>query len=69
MNHDYKLVEKKNHLHCHGLFLSRESAEKHLREVVPMYCNRGYYMDKTLTPDSFEVIGPDSKSAQPANKI
>ena len=69
MSHDYKLVEKKSHHKVHGLFLSRGSAERHLKEVIPMYCNRGYFMDKTLTPDSFEVIGPDAKSAQPANKI
>lgn len=56
---DYKLVERKNHLHVHGLFMSRESAERHLRDTIPDYCARGYFMDKTLTPSDFEVIGPN----------
>ncbi len=63
MNHDWKLVEKKNRHACHGLFISKESAERHLLETIPIYCNRGYFMDKTLTPESFEVIGP-SESKQ-----
>lgn len=58
MKHDWKLVEKKNHLAVHGLFVSKESAEKFLAEMVPVYCQRGYYMDKTLAPESFEVKVP-----------
>jgi len=58
---DWKIVEKRNHLAVHQLHSSRESAEKSLREVIPVYVARGYYMDKTLTPDDFEVIGPDEK--------
>lgn len=58
MRHDYKLVEKKNHLAVHGLFMSRESAEKHLKEVIPEYCRKGYFMDKTLKPEDFEVKNP-----------
>lgn len=56
MTHDFKLVEKKNHLAVHGLFMSRESAEKHLREKIPVYVAKSYFMDKTLKADSFEVI-------------
>lgn len=52
----FKLVEKKNPLAVHGLFDSRESAERHLKEVVPGYVARGYFMDKTLTAESFEVV-------------
>jgi len=52
-----KLVEKKNHLAVHGLFYSREKAEKHLRETIPEHVRKGYFMDKTLTADDFEVIG------------
>jgi hypothetical protein len=55
MKHDYKIVEKKNHLAVHGLFMSRESAERHLKEVIPEYCRKGYFMDKTLKPEDFEV--------------
>ncbi len=54
-----KLVEKKNHLAVHGIFCSRKSAEKHLKEIIPEYCRKGYFMDKTLTPESFEIIDSD----------
>lgn len=50
-----KIIEKKNHLAIHGLFDSRESAEKFLKETIPIYCTRGYFMDKTLKPEDFEV--------------
>jgi len=52
----YKLVEKKNHSTLHALFDTRESAERHLREVIPDFCKRKLFMDKTLTPESFEII-------------
>lgn len=51
-----KLVEKKNHHHVHALFMSRESAERHLRETIPDYIRKGYFMDKTLTAADFEII-------------
>jgi len=52
----YKLVEKNNHLAVHGLFDVKERAEKHLEETVPEYVRKGYFMDKTLTATSFEII-------------
>lgn len=52
----YKLVEKNNHLAVHGLFDSKKRAERHLNEVIPKYVERGFFMDKTLTKDSFEVV-------------
>lgn len=52
----FKLVEKQNPLACHGLFDSLERAERHLREVIPDYVARGFFMDKTLTAESFEVV-------------
>jgi hypothetical protein len=51
-----KLVEKQNHLAVHGLFDSLESAQKHLEKNIPDYVAKGYFMDKTLTKDSFEII-------------
>jgi hypothetical protein len=51
----FKLVEKANPLHLHGLFETRERAERHLEVNIPEYCAKGYFMDKTLTPDSFEI--------------
>lgn len=51
-----KVVEKQNHLAVHGIFESRESAERHIAETIPVYVAKGYFMDKTLTAESFEVI-------------
>ncbi len=50
------MVEKKNHNALHGIFGSMESAQKNLRELKPDECKRGMFMDKTLTPESFEII-------------
>ena len=52
----YKLVEKNNHLAVHGYFISKEIAERFLLETVPLYIKKGFYMDKTLTAESFEII-------------
>lgn len=56
INMKIALVEKKNHLAVHGYFTSRESAEYHLKETIPGYVSRGYFMDKTLMVDDFEII-------------
>lgn len=56
MSGQFWIVEKANPLALHGVFSSRESAERNLREQKPVECARGLFMDKTLTPDSFEVI-------------
>ena len=59
----YALVEKKNHLAVHGYFDSLESAKQHLEVTIPIYIQRRYFMDKTLTADSFEII-EDSRCKQ-----
>jgi hypothetical protein len=51
----FKIVEKENRLAIHGLFDSKESAERHLKETIPVYAANDYFMDKTLTADSFMV--------------
>lgn len=54
---EYILVEKNNHLAVHALFgQNKAAAEKHLKETIPVYCQKGYFMDKTLTPESFEIV-------------
>ncbi len=53
---NFKLVEKSNHNNIHGIFGSKESGEQFLKEIVPLYIKNGYYCDKKLTIDSFEVI-------------
>ena len=52
----YKIVEKNNPLAVHGLFDRLDRAERHLKEKIPLHCARGYFMDKTLTPESFEIV-------------
>lgn len=56
----FKLVEKANHLRVHALFDTKARAERHLLLNVPDYCARGFFMDKTLTPESFEIIEPNN---------
>jgi len=50
------MVEKADHHAVHALFVSKERGEQFLADAVPDYCRRGFYMDKTLTPDSFEIM-------------
>ncbi len=52
----WHLVEKQDHLAVHGIFDSLESAKKHLEQTIPEYVRKGYFMDKTLTKDSFEIV-------------
>lgn len=52
----YALVEKRDHHAVHGIFSSKETAENHLRETIPVYVAKSYFMDKTLTANDFEVI-------------
>lgn len=51
-----KIVEKKNHLAVHALFDSMERAKNHLENIIPVYVMKGYFMNKTLTKDDFEII-------------
>lgn len=52
----YAIVEKKNHLAVHGLFDVKERAENHLKNIIPEHIKKSYFMDKTLTVDSFEIV-------------
>jgi len=56
MKGKFWLVEKKNHAVVHGLFYLREAGELYLKHKVPQYCKRGYYKDKALKPEDFEII-------------
>lgn len=64
----FALVEKNNHNAIHGLFDSIERANWHLVSVIPDYCKKGFFSDKTLTPESFEVIErtPEQKQKRKA---
>ena len=50
------IVEKKNHLAHHAHCATKESAQNWLNVNAVEYCKKGYFMDKTLTPDSFEIV-------------
>lgn len=52
----YKIVEKKNTLHVHGYFSSYETANKHLKETIPGYVSKGFFVDKTLKANSFIIM-------------
>ena len=51
----YKIVEKKNPLAVHALCDTLDSANRWIAVNAPLYCKRGYFMDKSLTPESFEI--------------
>lgn len=53
----YYIVEKNNTLAIHGIFNTLENAERHLNNVIPYYCEQRYFMDKTLQPLDFAIIG------------
>ncbi len=53
---EYAIVEEKNHLAVHGIFDTLDRAEAFLAGTIPIHVARGYFMDKTLRADSFEVI-------------
>ena len=58
---EWQVVEKANPLHLHALCGTEETAKRWISEKAPVYCARGYFMDKTLTPDSFTVLPPKLK--------
>ena len=52
----YKIVEKKNPLAVHVICDTEERAKAWIQEKSPVYCSKGYFIDKTLTPDSFMIV-------------
>jgi hypothetical protein len=52
----FLIIEKNNPHAVHGIFDTEERAIRHLTTVIPTYVSLGYFMDKTLTPDSFVVV-------------
>lgn len=50
------VVEKKNHNVVHAYCSTMESAKRWIEVNAVEYCAKGYFMDKTLTPDCFEVV-------------
>jgi hypothetical protein len=57
----YKLREKRNPLALHGIFESRERAEHHLTKIIPIYVDKGFFSDKSLRADDFEIVESSGK--------
>lgn len=53
----FKIVEKNNPLAVHAICDTFDRALYWLEVLAPAYCAKGYFADKTLTPDSFEIDG------------
>ena len=51
----YYIIEKNNPLAVHAICSSLERAQHWLDFNAPIYCECGYFMDKTLTPNSFTI--------------
>ena len=51
----FKVVEKRNPYAVHAVCPSRYWAERWINLKAPIYCARGYFVDKTLTPASFII--------------
>ena len=51
----FKVVERNNPLAVHAHCSCIEVAEQWIKDKAPIYCAKGYFMDKTLTPDSFII--------------
>lgn len=52
----YKIIEKNNPLAVHCLCDSLERAQHWIDVKAVEYCFKGYFMDKTLTPESFMIV-------------
>jgi hypothetical protein len=52
----YKIIEKNNPLAVHAHCETLDSAKHWLAVKAPEYCSKGYFMDKTLTPESFTIV-------------
>jgi hypothetical protein len=52
---DYIVYEKANPKAIHAICSSEESAQKWIAEIAPVYCSKGYFDDKSLTPESFAI--------------
>jgi hypothetical protein len=57
----FKIIEKYNPLAVHAHCDTLESAQRWIREDAVEGCERGYFMNKTLTPDSFTIVETKGK--------
>jgi hypothetical protein len=59
----FKIIEKDNPLAVHAICDTLERAQRWIDVDAVIACNRGYFMDKTLTPDSFTIVETKRVSA------
>lgn len=52
----FKIVEKSNPLAVYAHCSTLESAKYWISFKAVEYCRKGYFMDKTLTPESFTIV-------------
>ena len=52
---DYFVIEKNNPLAVHAICAAIERAQRWIDVNAVEYCEKGYFMDKTLTPNSFTI--------------
>ena len=52
----FEIREKLNPLALHAICETRERAQRWIDVNAVEYCAKGYFMDKTLTPDSFTIL-------------
>jgi len=57
----FKVVEKLEKRAVHAVCDSMERAQHWINVLAPDYCAKGYFTDKTLTPDSFTIVEVDSR--------
>jgi hypothetical protein len=51
----YTIIEKANPLATHAICDTLERAQHWIDVKAPEYAAKGYFMDKTLTADSFTI--------------
>ncbi len=51
----FEVIEKSNPLAVHAICSGIDGAKRWITVNAPEYCAKGYFMDKTLTPDSFAI--------------
>lgn len=54
----YKIIEKNNLNAVHAICDTLERARHWVEVKAPEYARKGYFMDKTLTADSFTIKMP-----------
>lgn len=64
MAQTWKVIERRNPLAVHAHCESLASARRWISELAPTYCQRGYFMDKSLTPQSFSILCPDGTTTE-----